>query len=1310
MNPPLNPYVFPALMVADVAALLAVFIWRRRSAPGAKSSALLMAAIAEWALAYTFELAATDVTDKLIWAKVEYIGIVLIPLAWLAFALAYTGRGRILSRRNLALLAIHPVVTLALVWTNEWHGLIWSQVDLYQLAAGTMLDPTHGPAFWLHATYSYALMAICTVLLVQAFVRSDSIYRRQAAALVISTLAPWVGNALYLFDWNPFPYLDLTPLFFALSGAVMAWGLYRYRLMDIVPVARHVVLENLRDGVLVLDAQSRIVDANPTAQALVGCGASCIGKPADIVLSAHTDLVERFRDVQEAHVEFSRGEGDAQRHFDLTISPLDAGPGRRPGGRLLVIRDITAHKQAEKETAQLYTNLQTQLEERRRAEEALIDLNDQLERRVVERTAALDLELIERKRMEAENRRRADQLETLRQIGLEISSNLDLQSVLLSIGRRAIDLMGVVTCSFYLYRRDLDVIERVAFSGPRLVDSAETRQRGQGLIGKVWESGQPIWVNDYGHWSERNPAYDASPSRNVMGMPLVWGDQFLGVANIVSEGERRFGEPDVELMRLFATQAATAIRNAQLYQAAQQEIAERKRAEQALVQSNKELEMRVQERTAGLESTNLALQKEIAERTRVEQELQVQRDFAMQVMTTMGQGLTVTGPDSRFEFVNPAYATMIGRSAQELIGQRPKDLTVTDDHATLARARAQRQQGETTSYETRFQHTDGHIVHALVTGVPRYQDGHVVGTIAVITDLSERLRAEEQIKQLNHDLELRVAERTRQLADKVQELREQVAERERIELAERDQRQLAEALRDAAASLNNTLDSSVVLEQMLESVKRVVPYDAATIMLIHQDTAQVVRCRGYAERGEDAAAHAWKAVIARTPGLREMNATGAPHIVADIGACPGWDDSWHTRWEQSFLGVPINTQGKVIGFLNLYAAQVNFYTPDHAHRLQALADQVSIALANARLFDDVQRHLERVEALHTIDRAISSSFDIRVTLNVVLEQVATQLGVDGAAVLLLNPHSQTLRYAATRGVRIGVLQRTQWHLGEGNAGRAALERRTVTASDGDTEDRALSPALKGDKFVAYMATPLIAKGQVKGVLEVFHRAALDPDAGWIDYLETLAGQAAIAVDNADLFSDLQSSHSELILAYDATLAGWSHALELRDRETDGHSQRVTEMTERLVRAMGMPEDEVVHARRGALLHDIGKMGVPDAILLKPGPLTDDERAIMQMHTVYAYQLLLPIAYLRPAVDIPYCHHEKWDGTGYPRHLKGQEIPLAARVFAVADVWDALSSDRPYRQAWTTDRVREYIRSNSGTHFDPLAVQAFLDLY
>lgn len=362
--------------------------------------------------------------------------------------------------------------------------------------------------------------------------------------------------------------------------------------------------------------------------------------------------------------------------------------------------------------------------------------------------------------------------------------------------------------------------------------------------------------------------------------------------------------------------------------------------------------------------------------------------------------------------------------------------------------------------------------------------------------------------------------------------------------------------------------------------------------------------------------------------------------------------------------------------------------------------------------DLAKERLQRLAALHAIDMIISSSLDLRVTLSEFLEHVISQLRVDAADVLLLNPHTQTLEYEAGRGFRTDGIQQSSLRLGEGIAGLAALEHRSISIPN------LLDPAsgfvraqlLVNEEFIAYAVVPLFTKGQVKGVLEVLHRAPLGLDAEWQNFLEALAAQAAIAIDNATLFDDLQRSNIDLMLAYDATLEGWARALDLRSKETERHTERVTEMTMRLARTMGIGDKELVHIRRGALLHDIGKIGIPDSILLKPGPLTDEEWLLMRKHPQLAFEMLQPIAYLRPALDIPYAHHEHWDGTGYPRGLKGEQIPLAARIFAVADVWDALAAeDRPYRQPLSKDEVREKIRSLAGAQLDPKAVEVFLKL-
>jgi HD-GYP domain-containing protein (c-di-GMP phosphodiesterase class II) len=442
--------------------------------------------------------------------------------------------------------------------------------------------------------------------------------------------------------------------------------------------------------------------------------------------------------------------------------------------------------------------------------------------------------------------------------------------------------------------------------------------------------------------------------------------------------------------------------------------------------------------------------------------------------------------------------------------------------------------------------------------------------------------------------------------------------------------------------------------------------------------------------------------------------TGISDLTHKASERSEWNDTvdertgYHT---ESMLTVPVKRpDGDPIGVMQLLNGRRAFDQRD-LEVLEVLCAQAAQAIANATLFEEAGRRLSHLQALRNIDMAITASLDLRVTLRVFLDQVAAQLKVDAASVLLLNQHTRTLEYASGHGFRTPAFQHTRLRLGESYAGRAALERRAISISDlsSSAGDMMRAPLLAAEEFVSYYAAPLVAKGQVKGVLEIFHRSTLDPNAEWLDFLEALTARAAVAVDNAELFNDLQRSNVELALAYDTTLEGWSCALDLRDKETEGHTQRVTEATMTLARAMNVAGAELVHMRRGALLHDIGKMGIPDSILLKPGPLTEEEWVIMRRHPMYAYELLSPIPFLRPALDIPYCHHEKWDGSGYPRGLRGEQIPLSARIFAIVDVWDALRSDRPYRGGWPLAKVREHIRQQSGTHFDPHVVEAFMQL-
>jgi PAS domain S-box-containing protein len=499
-----------------------------------------------------------------------------------------------------------------------------------------------------------------------------------------------------------------------------------------------------------------------------------------------------------------------------------------------------------------------------------------------------------------------------------------------------------------------------------------------------------------------------------------------------------------------------------------------------------------------------------------------------------------------------------------------------------------------------------------------------------------------------------------------------------------------------------------VLDTLVRRVADIVESTTCTVMLIDYDKNEAVLTAQVGLSSDTGNLR----IPLTLPAIRNLIDSGEPLILADIDQQEPSIRQVLVRPDiHAFFAYPMVRRENVIGVITM--SNLKPYQPsvEEISACRLLAERAAAALENARLFERTERHLHQVQALRTIDAAIASSFDLKAILNIILYQIVTQLNVDAADILLLNPHSYALEYFVGRGFVTTSIERTHFLLGEGVVGQQIMERRTINIPDLNTVLQTLLRAdiFSSEGFATYSASPLIAKGEVKGVLEVYNRKTCIRDSDWVDFLETLAGQVAIAIDNSQLFANLQRSNLELSMAYDATIEGWSRAMDMRDSLTEGHTKRVTDIAILLARTMGMGESDLVHMRRGIMLHDMGKMGIPDTILLKPGPLTDEEWKVMHMHPQYAYEMLAPISYLRPALDIPGSHHEKWDGTGYPRGLKGEQIPLAARIFTVVDVYDALTSDRPYRKAWSKEKAIEYILEEKEKFFDPRVVDVFMSL-
>lgn len=403
---------------------------------------------------------------------------------------------------------------------------------------------------------------------------------------------------------------------------------------------------------------------------------------------------------------------------------------------------------------------------------------------------------------------------------------------------------------------------------------------------------------------------------------------------------------------------------------------------------------------------------------------------------------------------------------------------------------------------------------------------------------------------------------------------------------------------------------------------------------------------------------------------------------------------------------------------NLSAAESTNIIRDVSRITRSLTDLEQVVIGQLGVRES------QIGALMGVGRAINSSLGLKRVLEEVMDTLIALMRAE-RGFLMLRGDDGELSVQTARGIDHVNLEEEAFKISRTIIERAAATGETILTTNAQEDPRFENQmSVAAYKLVSILCAPLKIKSDLIGVIYVDNRARSGifqtPDR---EMITAFADQAAVAIDNARLFEklketnaeleqanvNLEAANIELKIAYDATLQGWVRALDMRDKETEGHTQRVTLLTERLARMMGVLGEDLLHIRRGAILHDIGKMAIPDAILLKPGGLTDEERELIKKHPVYAYEMLSPIDFLRPALDIPYCHHEKWDGTGYPRGLKGEEIPFPARIFPVIDVWDALISNRPYRKGLPPEEVKAHITADSGKHFDPQVVEVFLQM-
>lgn len=861
----------------------------------------------------------------------------------------------------------------------------------------------------------------------------------------------------------------------------------------------------------------------------------------------------------------------------------------------------------------------------------------------------------------AEERRRREAA-AITEVGRDISASLELEVVLERLASNAKELLQVETSAVYLAEPGKPILRAIAALGP---DADEIKQDplqlGDGILGAIAARKTGEIVNN----SAADPrgitiqGTEDTPNEHILGAPILLGDQLTGLVAVWRSGVgKEFVSADLVFLTSLAQQAAIAIQNARLF-----------RAEQIRRQEAETLRDAAQKITSTLDQEQV-IQLVLEQLAKVvpydSASVQLLREGYLEVIGGRGWPDPTAVLGLRFPVPGGNPNTVVVREQRPVIvGDARKD------------------------YPAFTQLPHRHIQSWL--GAPLIARGRVIGMFAV--DHSQVDKFTEADAQLVNAFAAQAAiaiENARLYEETQKRLRE------------------LEGIAKVSATLSTTLELETLLETVLQSIICTVSAaERGSILLADEEKQLHIRAVwGYSDPRTRALIFSPETGYA-TVSFQERRAIVIPDVRADAriryeGEIPEMLSGG------SAIAAPLIVKDRVIGVIAIDAPVVtDAFDEEDLYLLETIAAPAALAIENARLFEDTRRRLAELEILQTIASALRVAQTPDEAIPIVLDRLVELLDFGSALIDLIDPDSKEIVTVEAHGVWSPMTGR-RTPLEAGGSGHVIATGKPYITTDVIADGLVAFPELVG-ALNSVACVPIVAQHQPIGTLWVGRQSSSPVNKEELNLLIALGEMVGNTIQRMALYTQTVHQADEIAAAYDLTLEGWAKALELRDKETEGHSRRVTYLTLQMARRFGFSEEEQAHIRRGVLLHDIGKMGIPDQVLKKTGPLDREEWLEMKKHPQFAYDLLHPITYLRPALDIPYCHHEKWDGSGYPRQLKGEEIPLAARIFAVVDVFDALLSDRPYRLAWPKEKVVEYLYEQSGKHFDPRVVVEFMTL-
>lgn len=1143
-----TPYAALLIGVSVLLIGLTLYIWQRFRGSRMRIAALVTAAITVWTISYTLRLSATGLTTKVFWLKIQYLGVVSAPIAWFCYILFYSGREKWLTRRNMILLGIAPLITLALAFTNQAHGLIWSALTLDTSRSPLVLAHHFGWGLWLYAAYAYGLLLSGLVFLLQSLFRSRLLYRRQTFMLLLGALAPWVGSSLDLAHQTR---VEIVPLAFVVTGLSLAWSLLHLRLGEIMPVAHQAIIEGIQDAVLVLDAQGRILELNPAAEGLIGLRArQAVGQfltqllPEWPIDMKHDDTAVGVR----RELAFNRG--PQQPTYDVRISPLTDWRGQLLS-QVIVLRDISERKLAEQRLQEserqfrdlfeglpvacwafdrdgkiLHWNLACEAlygwSARQAIGQTMYDLMVQ-KRNVAETQQTIaavfrgqsfhgleyqdrradgntcdvlvseyplrdasghilmgicaQVDITARKRAERESHRRAEMLAALHETALDLSAQPSLDDLLRAIVDRAVGLLEARDGGIYLYRPATDDLQLAISHDPASTFIGEVLQRGQGLSGKVLETGQTQVVDDYGTWAGRTSQHDGGHFAACAALPIVWGQRLHGVLSMVYAPPLTFTPEDIALLERFTPLAAAALEQTRLLEETRSRMHEAETLRQA---SAAVVE------TLSLEETLERILEQLARVVPFDSaSIQLLRQGCMEIVSGRGFVDATTIVGLRFPITDKSVTQTVVNERRPLI---------LDDARTAYAAFRQPPHQRIRSW----------------MGVPLAIRDQVIGMLTIDG---------EQSGQFNQEHLRLVMPFANQAAVAIENA--QLYQQEQV------RRQIAATLQEVAQIIGSTLELKEVLRLILDQLAKVLDFHTAALLLIdrQRDELYIQEWRGYPEDSEKFCLplNSEKGITAH------VARTGQPIYVADTTFDARYLDGGLIG--RSELAVPLTVKGQLIGVLNAESQQVDAYTPEDLSLLTAFASQAAIAIENARLYQESRRQVQELTSLYETALELGGALDIDLLLQRLYAQVQKLLQSDAFAVILHDPTSDDFVVAlavekdsvvpGAAGIRVSLASPglTPWVM---------RHRQPLLIRDMERDPLPTAPHhISQPPARSWLGVPLVAHDRLWGAISVqsFQPGAFSPDDH--RFLEALAAQTAIAIENAHLYQTVQRHAEEL---------------------------------------------------------------------------------------------------------------------------------------------------------------------------------------